>query len=95
MTEKPELENTPPTDMPQVSEGEAAHTEMMRDPAYAIATHEHQLNKIANMLEELCSRVISIEAKIMQHEAEHDAAHGPDPNNPMADYPEVIAHQNR
>ncbi len=89
------VESMPPSEMPVSDAAEEAHSQMMADPAYAIATHEHQLNKIANMLEELCSRVISIEAKIMQHEAEHDAAHGPDPNNPMADYPEVVAHQNR
>ena len=86
MTEKPELENTPPTDMPQVSEGEAAHTEMMRDPAYAIATHEHQLNKFANLLEELCVRVISLEKKVLDME---EAASGYDPNDPLKDYPEV------
>ena len=86
MTEKPELENTPPTDMPQVSEGEAAHTEMMRDPAYAIATHEHQLNKFADLLEELCVRVISLEKKVLDME---EAASGYDPNDPLKDYPEV------
>ena len=86
MTEKPELENTPPTDMPQVSEAEAAHTDMMRDPAYAIATHEHQLNKFANLLEELCVRVISLEKKVLDME---EAASGYDPNDPLKDYPEV------
>ena len=86
MTEKPDLENTPPTDMPQVSEGEAAHTEMMRDPAYAIATHEHQLNKFATLLEELCVRVISLEKKVLDME---EAASGYDPNDPLKDYPEV------
>jgi len=86
MTEKPELENTPPTDMPQVSEGEAVHTEMMRDPAYAIATHEHQLNKFADLLEELCVRVISLEKKVLDME---EAASGYDANDPLKDYPEV------
>ena len=86
MTEKPELENTPPTDMPQVSEGEAVHTEMMRDPAYAIATHEHQLNKFADLLEELCVRVISLEKKVLDME---EAALGYDANDPLKDYPEV------
>ena len=86
MTEKPELENTPPTDMPQVSEAEAAHTDMMRDPAYAIATHEHQLNKFANLLEELCVRVVSLEKKVLDME---EAASGYDPNDPLKDYPEV------
>ena len=92
MTEKPELENTPPTDMPQVSEAEAAHTDMMRDPAYAIATHEHQLNKFANLLEELCVRVISLEKKVMDME---EASSGYDANNPIVNYPEVTMHQNR
>ena len=92
MTEKPDLVNTPPTDMPQVSEAEAAHTEMMGDPAYAIATHTHQLNKFADLLEELCVRVVSIEKKIMDME---EAASGYDPNNPINDYPEVQQHQNR
>ena len=86
MTEKPDLENTPPTNMPQVSDGEAAHTEMMRDPAYAIATHEHQLNKFATLLEELCVRVISLEKKVLDME---EAALGYDPNDPLKNYPEV------
>ena len=86
MTEKPDLLNTPPTDMPQVSEGEAVHTEMMRDPAYAIATHEHQLNKFADLLEELCVRVISLEKKVLDME---EAASGYDANDPLKDYPEV------
>ena len=86
MTEKPDLENTPPTDMPHVSEAEAAHTDMMRDPAYAIATHEHQLNKFATLLEELCVRVISLEKKVLDME---EAASGYDPNDPLKDYPEV------
>ena len=90
MTEKPELENTPPTDMPHVTEAEAAHTEMMRDPAYAIATHEHQLNKFASLLEELCVRVISLEKKILDME---EASIGVDTNNPIVNYPEVQMHQ--
>ena len=92
MTEKPELTNTPPTNMPQVSEGEAAHTEMMGDPAYAIATHTHQLNKFADLIEELCVRVISIEKKLLDME---EASMGVDPNNPISNYPEVQQHQNR
>ena len=92
MTEKPDLVNTPPTDMPQVSEAEAAHTDMMRDPAYAIATHEHQLNKFADLLEELCVRVISLEKKVLDME---EASIGYDPTKPIANYPEVQQHQNR
>ena len=90
MTEKPELENTPPTYMPHVTEAEAAHTDMMRDPAYAIATHEHQLNKFADLLEELCVRVISLEKKVLDME---EASIGVDTNNPIVNYPEVQMHQ--
>tara|TARA_B100001175_G_C19492042_1_gene633167 strand:+ start:1129 stop:1407 length:279 start_codon:yes stop_codon:yes gene_type:complete len=92
MTEKPDLLNTPPTDMPQVTEAEAAHSEMMGDPAYAIATHTHQLNKFADLIEELCVRVISIEKKILDME---EAQMGVDPNDPINGYPEVQQHQNR
>ena len=92
MTEKPELTNTPPTNMPQVSEAEEAHTEMMGDPAYAIATHTHQLNKFADQIEELCVRVISIEKKLLDME---EAQMGVDPNNPIANYPEVTMHQSK
>ncbi len=78
--------------MPVASQAEVAHTEMMHQPAYAIATHEHQLNKIANMLEELCTRVVAIEERLLQNEQN---SFGHDPNNPINDYPEVQAHQNQ
>ena len=97
---QPDITEVPPTDyaaavdhqvdsMPSSTEGEAAHQNMMQDPAYAIATHEHQLNKIANMLEELCARVIAIEEKLNQHETDHLAG---DSDNPIKDYPEVTLH---
>ena len=96
MTEKPDpqmLEN-PITigegdpRMPVYTESEIAHQEMMRDPQYAIATHEQTLNKFANILEELSARVIAIEQKILEMQT-------PDLNDPMKDYPEVTMHQNR
>ncbi len=71
---------------PAYSASEQAHQSLMQDPAYAVATHEHQLNKIADMLEELCTRVIAIEEKLNQHENDHLTA-GSD--NPINDYPEV------
>tara|TARA_B100000427_G_scaffold102200_1_gene84444 strand:- start:4732 stop:5046 length:315 start_codon:yes stop_codon:yes gene_type:complete len=104
MTEKPDLTITPqesdeydipypPEGMPEYDESEAAHKHMMgKDPQYAIATHEHQLNKISSLIEELCARVISIEAKLNELENER---FGHDPNNPINDYPEVQQHQNR
>ena len=96
MTEKPDpqmLENpitigTGDPRMPVYTESEIAHQEMMRDPQYAIATHEQTLNKFANILEELSARVVAIEEKILEMQT-------PDLNNPIKDYPEVQMHQNR
>ena len=82
-----------PEGMPEYDASEDAHTQMMgKDPQYAIATHEHQLNKISSLVEEICARVISIEAKIVQLENDRFSH---DPNDPIADYPEVQMHQNK
>ena len=67
-----------------------AHSQLMRDPKYAVAIHEHQINKITEYLEEIVERLVSLEKKVLDHEVEY--AHnrvGPDPNDPLADFPEV------
>ena len=69
---------------------EEAHKKLMSDPVYAVATHEHQLNKISNLLEELCVRLISLEKKVAEMELE---MHGVDTNDPMKEYPEVQMQQ--
>ena len=69
---------------------EEAHKKLMSDPVYAVATHEHQLNKISNLLEELCVRLISLEKKVTEME---QAQMGIDNNNPMREYPEVQMQQ--
>ena len=86
-----------PPDMP-VAPPET-HNELMQDPAYAVHVHEQQLNRICEMLEEVCQRVIAIEDKLNVLEAQHhhmeEEIHfqGTDPNNPINDYPEVSQHQ--
>ena len=79
-----------PPDMP-VAPPET-HNELMQDPAYAVHVHEQQLNRICDMLEEVCQRVIAIEDKIngMENDIHFQ---GNDPNNPINDYPEVTQHQ--
>ena len=57
-----------PPDMP-VAPPET-HNELMQDPAYAVHVHEQQLNRICDMLEEVCQRVIAIEDKINGMEQE-------------------------
>ena len=69
---------------------EEAHKKLMADPVYAVATHEHQLNKISNLLEEVCVRLISLEKKVAEMELE---MHGVDTNDPMKEYPEVQMQQ--
>ena len=90
MTEKPEYTQPDIADprMPVYTENEIAHQEMMRNPAYAVATHEQQLNKFADILEELSARVIALEQVINEMNT-------PDLNDPIKDYPEVAAHQNK
>ena len=85
MTETPDINIADPR-MPVYTESEIAHQEMMRNPTYAIATHEHTLNKFAAIIEELSARVVAIEEKILEMQT-------PDLNNPIKDYPEVQMHQ--
>lgn len=69
---------------------EDTHKKLMEDPRYAVAIHEHQINKITEYLEEVVERLVSLEKKMLDHEIEfaHNPV-GPDPNDPLADYPEV------
>ena len=79
-------------DMPIYTESEIAHQDLMHDPQYAIATHEHTLNKFADLLEQIVGRLNAIEEKLNVH---IEDSTGPDPNDPLADYPEVQQHQNK
>ena len=69
---------------------EDTHKKLMEDPRFAVAMHEHQINKITEYLEEVVERLVSLEKKMLDHEIEfaHNPV-GPDPNNPLTDYPEV------
>ncbi len=87
----PQTEADHHPDMPTYTESETAHQELMQDPQYAIATHEHTLNKFADLLEQIVGRLNAIEEKLDTHITD---VTGPDPNDPLADYPEVKQHQN-
>jgi len=69
---------------------DTTHKKLMEDPRYAVAIHEHQINKITEYLEEIVERLVSLEKKMLDHEIEfaHNPV-GPDPNDPLTDYPEV------
>ena len=99
MTEKPELENDYGSNVDALvdSMGESpippienAHDQLMRDPKYAVATHGHQINKIIDYLEEVVERLVNLEKKVLDHEAEYNHVPiGPDENDPLKDFPEV------
>ena len=98
---QPDITEVPPTDyaaavdhlvdsMPSAAPD--THEALMQDPAYAVHIHEQQLNRICDMLEEVCNRVIAIEDKLngMENDIHFQ---GTDPNNPINEYPEVSQHQ--
>jgi hypothetical protein len=58
------------------------HDDLMRDPKYAVATHGHQLNKFAEVLEQLTERVLQLEERMTELSF-------PDVNDPLKDFPEV------
>ena len=82
----PQTEADHHPEMPVYTETETAHQELMQDPQYAIATHEHTLNKFADLLEQIVGRLNAIEEKLDNHITD---VTGPDPNDPLAAYPEV------
>ena len=53
MTEKPELHP------------EEVHNELLKNPKYAVYTHEKQINRIIEILEELSGRVVALEDKFL------------------------------
>ena len=75
MTEKPELQNAPPSDLDPTT----VHNELLNDPHYAVHLHERQLERLTTFVEELAMRLIKLEEHI----------HGVDPNKGLDDYPEV------
>ena len=84
----------PPKECPPAPDEtqDAAHKQLLSDPVYAVHLHEKQLERHAQLLEEIAVRLISLEKKVLDIE---ESLHGADPNDPMNNYPEVQMHQNR
>ena len=53
MTEKPELHP------------DEVHNELLDNPKYAVYTHEKQINRIIEILEDLSGRVVALEDKLL------------------------------
>lgn len=57
---------------------------LKQDPQFQLAVQEKQLNKMAEILEEMATRLVSLEKKVM--DMEHAARF---PENALSNYPEV------
>ena len=53
MTEKPDLDSN------------EVHNELLENPKYAVYTHEKQINRIIEILEDLSGRVVALEDKFL------------------------------
>ena len=71
---------------------DAAHKQLLSDPVYAVHLHEKQLDRHAQVLEEIAVRLISLEKAVLDIQ---ESLHGDDPNDPMRDYPEIQMHQSK
>ena len=71
MTEKPELEKDAYGDIiepPVFEDSERAMKELKEDPRFMVVLHEKQLESMANVIEEIAERLISLEAKVIDLE---------------------------
>ena len=71
MTEKPELEKDAHGDIiepPVFEDSERAMKELKEDPRFMVVLHEKQLDSMANVIEEIAQRLISLEAKVIELE---------------------------
>ena len=78
----------PPKECPPAPDAtqDAAHKQLLSDPVYAVHLHEKQLDRHAQVLEEIAVRLISLEKTVIDIE---ESLHGADPNDPLKEYPEV------
>lgn len=57
---------------------------LKRDPQFQLAVVEKQMNKMAEIIEEMAVRIVSLEKKVMDMEEETRF-----PKSALSDYPEV------
>ena len=94
MTEKPELEKDAYGDIiepPVFEDSERAMKELKEDPRFMVVLHEKQLENMANVIEEIAERLISLEAKVIELETETRFPHSdsPVPNMPAGSNPRL------
>ena len=57
---------------------------LKKDPQFQLAVQEKQINKMAEILEEMATRLVSLEKKVMDMDEEARF-----PKNALSEYPEV------
>ena len=57
---------------------------LRQDPQFQLAVQEKQINKMAEIIEEMATRLVSLEKKVMDMDEEARF-----PRNALSDYPEV------
>ena len=57
---------------------------LRQDPQFQLAVQEKQINKMAEIIEEMATRLVSLEKKVMDMDEEARF-----PKNALSDYPEV------
>ena len=62
---------------------------LKKDPQFQLAVQEKQINKMAEILEEMATRLVSLEKKVMDMDEEARF-----PRNALSDYPEVTGKLN-
>tara|TARA_B100002019_G_C20708155_1_gene328929 strand:+ start:105 stop:347 length:243 start_codon:yes stop_codon:yes gene_type:complete len=62
---------------------------LKKDAQFQLAVQEKQINKMAEILEEMATRLVSLEKKVMDMEEEARF-----PKNALSDYPEVTGKLN-
>jgi len=62
---------------------------LKRDPQFQLAVHEQQINKMAEIIEEMAVRIVSLEKKVMDMEEETRF-----PTSALSNYPEVSGRLN-
>ena len=63
----------------------------LNNPQFVLAVHEQQINKMADVIQEIAERLVSLEAKLIEVE---NLMRFPDGEHPLDKYPEVSGRLN-
>lgn len=76
MPKKPEY------DIMEQSKEEIAHQQLLENPKYAVHVHDRQIKRITELLEQLASRIVSLEDKLIDLDLNVRFNKTPSPDGP-------------